>query len=221
MGLRKAWCLLYFEGCNPIELNRFRLSAFGSAVVAGKCLATGSPPNELLQSWVGPQGSLITKLSRTRSGPIRGSLDASPAPTDTTSLLLTAVVPAVTMMAYNMSETMKKSSKRARSPLPPSSPLGPCSSPPPAVENELKVFLTSFAAAKGISSATIQDIFERLQDAQYDPDAISEMTLSNKHLQEITGLAEGQVYSLRKYARQWCGKIEAKRAKRKHWSELA
>jgi len=55
-----------------VELNRFRLGAFGAAVVgllfpmiiiftdlfqvAGQCLASGPPPAELLQAWVGPTG---------------------------------------------------------------------------------------------------------------------------------------------------------------------
>lgn len=219
-----------------VELNCFRLGAFGAAVVgllfpmiiiftdlfqvAGQCLASGPPPAELLQAWVGPTrlSTSVAKVPRGRSGPGHSSSDGPSATPDATNLLLSTVVPMVTMLAHNMTSAMQKPSRRRHSPpssLPPSSPPHP-SSPPPAIEDELDLFLKAFGHSKGISDDHIEFVSDRLKAVQYSPDAISESSLSVECLRELTGLAEGQLYALRKFSREWCGKIELKRAKLTH-----
>jgi hypothetical protein len=86
------------------------------------------------------------------------------------------------------------------------------SSPPPAIEAELDVCLHAFAAARGLSANAIGVALSQLVEFDYSPDAICEA--SSERLKEITGLTEGQVLALKKFARQWCGKIDAKRARR-------
>jgi len=164
----------------------------------------------------------VAKVPRGRSGPGQAVAPApAPAPTaalDTTNLLLTAVVPMVTMMAQQTMASLKKRFHRHYSPpssLPPSSPPR-SSSPPPEIEEELDAFMQAFGQSKGISEVTIQAACEGLKAAQYSPDSLSEVTLTVDHLQQLTGLPEGQVYSLRHFARVWCGKVDAKRAKLSH-----
>ena len=121
----------------------------------------------------------------------------------------------VTMMAQNITSTMQQPSlRRRRSPsLPPSSPPRD-SSPPPAIQDEL--FLQAFGGAKGLSDDCITEVGGRLKAAHYTPDAISEISLPFERLQELTELPEGEVYALRKFSREWRGKIDAKRVRRKH-----
>jgi hypothetical protein len=113
---------------------------------------------------------------------------------------------------------MQQPSHRRCSPpssLPPSSPPRD-SSPPPAVQDELLNFLQAFGHVKDLSHDCIIEVAEWLQAAHYTPDAISETSLPFECLQELTKLPEGQVYALRKFSHAWCGKIDAKRVKRKH-----
>jgi hypothetical protein len=123
----------------------------------------------------------------------------------------------VTMMAQNITSNMQGPSRHRRtaSSLPPSSPPRD-SSPPPAVQDELTKFLQAFGIAKDLSNDCIAELGDQLQAVHYTPDTISETSLPFERLQELTKLPEGQVYALRKFAREWCGKIDAKRAKRKH-----
>ena len=123
------------------------------------------------------------------------------------------MVPVMTMLAQNMtSSSSRKRSSRHRSPS--SSPVRQ-SSPPPPVEGELDSFLKAFGEAKAISSARISIVSECLQEVHYYPDIISEVTFDR--LKELTDLAEGEVLALRKFAREWSGRMDVKRAKlRKH-----
>ena len=38
-------------------------------------------------------------------------------------------------------------------------------------------------------------------------------SISSKHIQEVSGLPEGTVAALRKFAHNWCGQLEVKRAR--------
>lgn len=182
--------------------------------VAGQCSATAAPPNELIQSWIGPRAAstALSKVPRGRSGPGHSSPEV-PASTDATTLLLTTMVPVMAMVAQNMNSAIRRSSRQKSPPSsPPSSPPRN-SSPPPPIADELQIFLEAFGRAKGIATDIISDVYERLNAVHYSPDAVSEISLSSTRLQELTGLAEGQVYSLCKFSREWCGKVDAKRAK--------
>ena len=161
------------------------------------------------------------KVSRGRSGPGHASSDGPTGSSDPTTLLLSAVVPMVTMMAQNITSSMQQPSRRRRrhsslSSLPPSSPPR-ASSPPPAVQDELINFIQAFGCARGLSDDCVVEVIERLDAAHYTPDAISETSLPFEHLQELTELPEGQVYALCKFSCAWCGRIDAKRVKRKHF----
>jgi len=146
-----------------------------------------------------------------------GHLGPNPCAPDNTSeltatLLLSMMIPVMMMMAQNMATSMSKSSRHLT---PPSSPI--CQySPPPPIEDELTVFLDAFSHAKNISSSVLSTAQEQLCDAHYTPDVIHEASVSVHCLQELTGLAEGEVYSLKKFSWEWCGKVKAKRAKRRH-----
>ena len=155
-------------------------------------------------------------MPRGCSGPGHASSDGPSGPADATTLLLSTVVPMVTMMAQNVTSSMQRASRHNRSPpssLPPSSPPWD-SSPPPAIQEELDVFLQAFGRAKDISKDSICQMCDQLKARHYTPDAISEISLPFERLQELTGLPEGQVYALRKFVRDWCGKVDTKRAKK-------
>jgi hypothetical protein len=53
---------------------------------------------------------------------------------------------------------------------------------------------------------------DALEEVAYTPDIMGEVTA--QRLQDITSFAEGHAIALRKFAREWCGKIDAKRARR-------
>lgn len=100
--------------------------------------------------------------------------------------------------------------------LSPSSPVpGPSSerlsSPPPAIEDELVSCLHAFGASRKISDVIRDTAIANLDEAAFTPDIMGEVDVGR--LKELTGLAEGHTIALRKFARQWCGKIEAKRAR--------
>lgn len=178
----------------------------------------------MLEAWAGPlPTSALAKVPRGCSGPGSTSSDGPSGAPDVATLLLSIVVPMVTMMAQSVTSTMQKASHRQRSPpssLPPSSPppssSPPYSSSPPPVQDELDIFLEAFGCAKEISEECIDMMSVGLKAGYYTPDAISEDSLPFERLKVLTGLPEGQVYALRKFARAWCGKVDAKRAKRSH-----
>lgn len=87
------------------------------------------------------------------------------------------------------------------------------SSPPPAIDDELDICLAAFQKAKSLSLEATTRILVSLRNVEYTPDAICEASPSR--LEEITGLAEGQVLALKKFARHWCGKVDAKRARQR------
>lgn len=192
-----------------IQMIRFRLAAWGAAVVAQKCVASDPPLAGLLQNWgVGsskPHGHSSSDTVPT-STPAASSSDA-------TALVLAAVLPVIGMMAQNVAGSGTTSrSKRRRSLTPLSSPICP-SSPPPAVEDELDIFVAAFGKAKNISEDVLTVAGNGLGRAHYMPDVLFEDSVSFDCLQDLTGLAEGQVHALRKFSREWSGKIAAKRAK--------
>jgi hypothetical protein len=88
------------------------------------------------------------------------------------------------------------------------------SSPPPAIEDELDVFMEAFRVAKRISADLISDATDRLREERYTPDILSEATVTFERLRHLTKFAEGEVHQFRKFARDWTGKIEGKRARR-------
>ncbi|KAJ6574549.1 hypothetical protein B0H19DRAFT_1371553 [Mycena capillaripes] len=191
-----------------IEMNRFRLNLWAEAVLAGHCLAGDPPPKELLDAW--NDGSTSKPKPRGRTGPSPAVQPVATSSNDTANLLLATLGPVMAMMAQNMGVSTRTPANlpvAARSP-------ERASSPPPDVDNELEVFMELFRVAKKIPSSVIVDAIARLRPGQYSPDVLCEPSVTTERLGELTGLAEGQVHQLKKFARQWSGKIEGKRARR-------
>ncbi|KAF8147039.1 hypothetical protein K438DRAFT_1990008 [Mycena galopus ATCC 62051] len=198
-----------------LEMNRFRLSMWAQAVLAGQCAAADAPPKELVTKWTGVNTAESTSKPRGRTGPFPAQSSAmGSAASDTTNLILTTMVPVMAMMAQNMANNV--STPTAGIPPVPRAPPSPvqASSPPPPVEDDLDVFFDAFCRAKNIPSGHMDAARAHLRDAFYTPDILSEQSVTSERLQELTGLPEGSVLQLRKFARQWSGKIEGKRARR-------
>ncbi|KAJ7351564.1 hypothetical protein DFH08DRAFT_957872 [Mycena albidolilacea] len=179
-----------------MEMNRFRLGMWGQAVLAGKCEPTDPPPQDLVTSWNGGTSSTLSKPKpRGRSGPNPVQQAASSSTSDTTNLLLTTMVPVMAMMAQNMASNI--------------------SAPAPAAPASAShVFMDTFRRAKNIADTRIDNAKDQLRDASYTPDIICEPSVTSERLMELTGFAEGEVHRLKKFARQWSGKMEGKRARR-------
>ena len=84
------------------------------------------------------------------------------------------------------------------------------SSPPPTIQDELAACLKCFGSTRSLSQDTIDNPMDALEEVAYTPDIMGEVTA--QQLQDITSFAEGHAIALRKFAREWCGKIDAKRA---------
>jgi len=127
-------------------------------------------------------------------------------------MMMATMFPVMTMMAQNLTESMAKKSKAPRA-SPPSSPVR-ASSPPPPVSDELDRFLDAFSRAKQIPEDRLATARQQLREARYLPDVIGEPFVEFARLKELTALAEGEVYSLKKFAAEWSGRVASKRARR-------
>ncbi|KAJ7887771.1 hypothetical protein B0H13DRAFT_1888726 [Mycena leptocephala] len=183
-----------------LEMNRFRIGAWGHAVLAGKCRSEDPPPKDLLTAWTGGSGSASGSKPRGRTGPFPAQQPASTS-SETTNLLLT---------------TWQVIFSAPAPVAPPSAPRSPvqASSPPPAIEDDLDVFMDAFRHAKNMPDTRIDNAKAQLRDVCYTPDILAESSLTLERLMELTGFAEGEVHGLKKFARQWTGKMEGKRARR-------
>ncbi|KAJ7631602.1 hypothetical protein DFH06DRAFT_1005013, partial [Mycena polygramma] len=190
------------------EMNRFRLNLWGEAL-SGKCTAGDPPPKQLLDAWTG--GSTSKPKARGRTGPFPAVQPVATSSNDTANLLLATIAPVMSMMAQNMGGYPRPPSSYV--PVAPRSPER-ASSPPPAVEDELDTFMEAFRVAKKITGPIIAGALAKLRAGQYSPDVLCEPSVTTERLTELTGLAEGQVHALKKFAREWSGKIEGKRARR-------
>jgi len=130
-------------------------------------------------------------------------------------MMMATVFPVMTMMAQNLTESMAKKSKASRAHASPLSSPVRASSPPPPISDELDQFLDAFSRAKEIPQDRLSIARERLHEARYMPDVIGEPFVDFARLKELTDLAEGEVYSLKKFATEWSGRVASKRARRK------
>lgn len=73
--------------------------------------------------------------------------------------------------------------------------------------------MTSFCRSKALADDIINVAIEKLSALGYTPDVLADTDISNDRIGEVSGLPEGTVSALRKFAREWCGKISAKRAR--------
>ncbi|KAJ6556130.1 hypothetical protein B0H19DRAFT_1376984 [Mycena capillaripes] len=194
-----------------LEMNRFRIGAWGHAVLAGKCRPEDPPPKDLLTAWTGGSASASGSKPRGRTGPFPAQQPASKS-SESTNLLLTSMVPVMAMMAQNMASNFSAPAPVAT----PSAPRSPVqvSSPPPAIEDDLDVFMDAYRRAKNMPDTRIDNAKAQLRDVCYTPDILAESSVTLERLMELTGFAEGEVHGLKKFARQWTGRIEGKRARR-------
>ncbi|KAH7903057.1 hypothetical protein BJ138DRAFT_1197791 [Hygrophoropsis aurantiaca] len=196
-------CYIDTDG-EHIALSRFRLNAWASAMAGDKnLLSTDPPPHELLLEWRGSRSvDVPTPKPRGRQGPHLISASASGG-SDIGTIFATIATPFVkslaSMAVASLAPTSPSSSHRL-------------SSPPPAFEDELTSCLTAFASARKLSITAISSAQEGLEGAAYTPDIMGEVLPTR--IQELTGLAEGHAIALHKFAREWCGKVDAKRARR-------
>lgn len=73
--------------------------------------------------------------------------------------------------------------------------------------------MTSFGRAKALADDIINVAIEKLSGLGYTPDVLADTDISNERVREVSGLPEGTVSSLRRFAREWCSKVSAKRAR--------
>lgn len=73
--------------------------------------------------------------------------------------------------------------------------------------------MTSFSHAKALTDDIINVAIEKLSSLGYTPDVLADMDISNERVGEVSGLPEGTVSSLQRFAREWCSKVSAKRAR--------
>ena len=88
------------------------------------------------------------------------------------------------------------------------------SSPPPNIEDELKSCLVAFGHSKALTDTIIDAAITKFSTLGFTPDVLADNdSISSKHIQEVSGLPEGTIAALRKFARNWCGQLEVKRAR--------
>jgi len=152
-------CFITSESVH-ILLNRFRLKAWATAVLAGRCIISEPPPSELLREWLG--NNKASAPSTATAHPVAPA--ASTSNSDAAALMMATMVPVMTMMAHNLTESMSKKSKASRL-SPPSSPVRQ-SSPLPAISDELEHFLDAFSRAKEIPEDRLTIAREQLHEAR-------------------------------------------------------
>ena len=88
------------------------------------------------------------------------------------------------------------------------------SSLPPNIEDELKSCLVAFGHSKALTDTIIDAAITKFSTLGFTLDLLADNNfISSKHIQEVLGLPEGTVVALRKFARNWCGQLEVKRAR--------
>lgn len=135
---------------------------------------------------------------------------------DPSALLVSAVLPFVTMAMQTMQQQLHPASHPSRAAPARSdnniSNPDRASSPLPPIENELTACFKEFGRVKAINTASITAAIEGLHDAGFSPNTLDSPSVA--HIQELTGLPKSQVYQLQKYANIWSGKIDRKRTRR-------
>jgi hypothetical protein len=181
---------------NPIPLvNNFQK-------IAGNHTAMEPPPEELLSEWRGTcQVEAPLPKCRGVQGPHATS--GSKSGSDLGTILTNLAGPLVKSIA-----TMAMSSLALSSLDPPLTPTEHLSSPPLAIEDELTACPTAFGFMRALSQDTLSKALEAFEEVAYTPDIMGEVM--PQCLQDLTGFAEGHAIVLRKFLRDWCGKIDAK-----------
>ena len=125
--------------------------------------------------------------ARGRAGPNVAMAATQPSSAaDNTGLLLQTLT-----SAFNMFASAQTSAVSTSLAVPVVATPHQFSSPPPALETELKICIQAFAAACNLPADVIDTALAHLSEYDYSPDAICEA--SPERLKEITALSEGQV----------------------------
>jgi len=154
---------------------------------------------------------------------------------DPLTAIVTMVTPLITTLLTrqinaisdvpSVSSTPDRALKRSLDTLDPTLPSGSLSSdpppasrralssPPPDVEHELEACMVSFGRSRALADGIINTAIENLAVLGYTPEVLADTDISNSRIGEVSKLPEGTVSALRKFARQWCGRVDAKRAR--------
>jgi len=185
--------------------------------------AADGPPEELLAEWNGTKKAPLQPPAPKPRG-MRGPTSAASASMSAGgsdvanfgSALLTCATPwlksIATAAVASLAPPPLSASGPSRNLFPPTQDIERLSSPPPAIEDELAACMKAFAASRAISSKLLDKVVDGLDEVCFTPDIMGEVTA--ERLQSLTGFPEGHAIALRKFAREWCGKIDAKRARR-------
>lgn len=217
MDLREEWkCDEHDNGaCYKKEdehfpLNRWKVKHWAAAIAGSQAgVSMRDPPPTLFRPDDAIRSRVIRPRGRTGPRHQRAGSDSA--------------VEAGTMMSAFFSSllqnnvafppvTPRRPKKHYLSPA--SSPAGPpeSSSPLPAQEDELRLCLEAFGCAKpSISPEEITVAVTALSEKHYTADTLSFAGV--QRLAEVTQFAEGDVCSLLKFAKEWVGKVEHKRAR--------
>ena len=101
----------------------------------------------------------------------------------------------------------------SHSPDPPSTSHRALSSPPPDVKDELEACLTSFGHSRALADDIINTAIDNLSVLGYTPEVLAGTDIGSDRVGEVSRLPEGTISALRMFARQWCGMVDAKRAR--------
>jgi len=180
--------------------------------------AANGPPEELLAEWNGIKKAPLQPPAPKPHG-LRGPTSAASTSTSTIdsdvadlcSALLTCATPWLNSIASAaVASLVPPPPGPSHNLRPPTHDIERLSSPPPAIEDELSACMKAFAASRVISGELLEKAVDGLDEVCYTPDIMGEVTA--EHLQSLTGFPEGHAIALRKFTREWCGKIDAKHA---------
>jgi len=174
--------------------------------------AADGPPEELLAEWKGIKAPLHPALPkacgmtglRPASAPVMGGLNEL---SDLGAIFTACATPLLKLLATMAISSIAPAYLLASNP---TCHVNCLSSPPPAIEDELAACLQAFGASCAIASDSLDKAVDGLDEVCYTPDIMGKITA--EHLQALTGLPEGHTIALCKFACEWCGKMDAKRA---------
>ena len=195
---------------------------------AGRSTVKDPPSDSLLTHWQVVPSPPPKPHGRTNV-PTAMPEAAHPAAIDPLSAMVTMVTPLITMVLARYLDLPASGS--TASPTPP--PLTPQHSvtkrhrsvsvspsrhdeslPPPNIEDELESCLVTFGRSKALVDTIIYAAITKFSTLGFTPDVLADNdSISSKHIQEVSGLPEGTIAALRKFAHNWCGQLEVKRAR--------
>ena len=73
--------------------------------------------------------------------------------------------------------------------------------------------MLAFGKSKALADDIIGSAIENLSTLGYTPDVLASGDIDNERVGHVSGLPEGTVSALRKFSREWCTRLEAKKAR--------